>query len=155
MVTYSLLLPRSGLQASWREDDDMFVVADPGDDDPRLWGPTWTYETTDDVSFPHEIKQQVWPGDSPDATWWLLISTIRKPAAISAKLDDDSEVPVLRLGPVVLLEWESLPRTLFVTINGHTHNLRPFRSPSKGPPKYPYRGHEDDIGGWVGFTPIE
>jgi hypothetical protein len=143
------------LQAAWREDDDMFVLGQPGDDDPTRWQPTWTYETTDNISFPHALQQQVSPGDSPDPTWWLLISTIRRPTAISARLEDDSKVPVHRLGPLLLLEWESVPCTLYVTIDGHTHSLRPFRSPTKGPPTYPWSGHENDIGGWVGFTPIE
>jgi hypothetical protein len=133
----------------------MFVLGQPGDDDPTRWQPTWTYETTDNISFPHALQQQVSPGDSPDPTWWLLISTIRRPTAISARLEDDSKVPVHRLGPLLLLEWESVPCTLYVTIDRHTHSLRPFRSPTNGPPTYPWSGHENDIGGWVGFTPIE
>lgn len=76
MEFYSLVLPRSGLSIQWREDDMMRI--DPASTiENEYWSPVSVMYTTDPESFPHEIKQQVWPGDSPDPTWWLVIGALK------------------------------------------------------------------------------
>ncbi|MGY4783904.1 hypothetical protein ACVH9Z_28845 [Rhodococcus opacus] len=49
----------------------------------------------------------------------------------------------------------STPQRLEVAINGHVHTLLPFRSPSLGPPAYPWNDYGTTPGGSVRVTPIE
>jgi hypothetical protein len=137
MMTYSLTLPRSGLIALWREDDTCQIQR-ASEVDNQDWGPASASYSSDPQSFPYQLKQQLWPGDSPDPTWWLVISALHRPAAVSAMLADGSSVPVHRLGSLILCEWESTPQRLTVTIDRVTHNLDPFRSGSRGSAPFPY-----------------
>ncbi|UTT50972.1 hypothetical protein [Rhodococcus gordoniae] len=156
MEFYSLVLPRSGLSIQWREDDMMRI--DPASTiENEYWSPVSVMYTTDPESFPHEIKQQVWPGDSPDPTWWLVIGALNTPTAAAAQLADGTAVPVHRLGPLVLCEWTSTPQRLTLTLGSVTHTLAPFRAPSRGPAPYPYPRSDTPggEGGWADFPRLE
>ncbi|WP_455902167.1 hypothetical protein [Rhodococcus gordoniae] len=156
MEFYTLVLPRSDLSIQWRE-DDMMRIAPASTIENEHWSPVSVMYTTDPESFPHEIKQQVWPGDSPDPTWWLVIGALNTPTAAAAQLADGTVVPVHRLGPLVLCEWASTPQPLTLTLGSVTHTLAPFRAPSRGPAPYPYPRSDTPggEGGWVDFTRIE
>jgi hypothetical protein len=154
MEFYTLSLPRSGLLVQWREDDMQRVAAAAMIDD-EDWSPVSVLYTTDPESFPHELKQQAWPGDNPGPTWWLIIGALNRAAAVEAQLADGAFLPVHRLGPLLLCEWESTPQMLTLTIDSISHKLMPFRSPSRGPAPYPYPrpdNYRGPDGNWVGFS---
>ncbi|AOD23277.1 hypothetical protein IM25_18205 [Rhodococcus sp. p52] len=67
MEFYSLSLPRPDLSIQWRE-DDMMRSGPASTIENEHWSPVSVLYTTDPESFPHEITQQVWPGDSLDPT---------------------------------------------------------------------------------------
>lgn len=144
MPTYSLSLPRSGLIAQWC-DDGTAQIGSASDACSVYWGTTSAFRSSDPDFFPYVLKQQVCPGDRPDPTWWLLISALERPAAVSAALADGSRVPVHRLGPLILCEWESTPQRLIVSVDAVARAVEPFRPSSKGPAPFPYE--PSDAGG--------
>ena len=121
------------------------------------WSPVSVLYTTDPESFPHEIKQQVCPEDSPHPTCFLVIGPLDTPRPPAVLLADGTAVPVHHLGPLVLCEWTSTPQLLTLTLGSVIHTLAPFRAPSRGPAPYPYPRSDTpgDKGGWVDFTRIE
>jgi hypothetical protein len=154
MVIYSLLLPRSRMTAQWR-DDNSFRIGRVPDVEEAVFAAVELF-STEPANFGYELKQQVWPGDSPNPTWWLLISALSEPAAVSAVLADGSPVPVHQLGPVLLCEWESTPQRITFTANEFTHVVEPFRSPSRGPAPFPYRPAASvAIEGWVDYGRLD
>ncbi|AMY56388.1 hypothetical protein CH272_24160 [Rhodococcus sp. 05-340-1] len=150
MADYTLLLPASGLVAQYRSDDDtMRVVPAAAVDSDLDWGSTTDLSTTDPESFPFELKQQVWPGDAPGPTWWVLITSLPPAVGVKAHAVDGEELAVLRMGPVTVIEWVSTPKTIIVTAGSHTHKISPFRSGSRGPAAYSFDEKpksEDDNG---------
>ena len=73
------------------------------------WGLVSELSTTDPHSFPSEHRQQVWPGDSPDPTWWVVVACVPQSIGMSAHADGLGAVPVLRLGPVAVVELDGKP----------------------------------------------
>lgn len=150
MAEYTLLLPASGLVAQYRSDDNtMRVVPAAATDSDLDWGSATDLSTTDPESFPFELKQQVWPGDAPGPTWWVLITSLPPAVGVKAHTVDGEELAVLRMGPVAVVEWVSTPKTITVTAGAHTHRISPFRSASRGPAPHTFDEEpksEDDNG---------
>lgn len=134
----TLTLGASGLVVQYRsEDDSMRIVTTHTATEDNDWGLVSELSTTDPHSFPTEHRQQVWPGDSPDPTWWVVVACVPQSIGMSAHADGLGAVPVLRLGPVAVVEWVSNPTVLHVDVGDRTHTLSPFRPGSMGPPLHP------------------
>ncbi|MBY6438396.1 hypothetical protein HQ602_18650 [Rhodococcus kroppenstedtii] len=153
----TLTLAASTLVVQYRSDCDFLrIVAAKDADTEDDWGPVSTLLTTDPQSFPTEHRQQVWPGDSPDPTWWVVVACVPQSIGMSARADGLGPVPVLRLGPVAVIEWVSIPTVLHVDVGDHTHTLSPFRPGSMGPPPHPVGSPpHDERSNTVRFRPID
>ncbi len=152
---YSLNLPRSGVIVQWR-DDDTYRLGKRDTVEQEAFEPV-NFRSTDSDSFPFELRQQAWPGDSDQPTWWLIISAARLAASVAAFLADGSPVPVHRLGTVILCEWESHPQDVVFDVDHRSHVIRPFRAPSQPPPRHPFPSTGSAAGGdaWVDYSRVD
>lgn len=153
VANYTLILPRSGITIEWREDDTFRLNST------ETWSPAAVYVGGDPrKGFDSQLFHQYWPGDSPDPSWWVVITAVSADLAVTATLADGQPVPVHRLGTLIACEWESRPQAITFTVDGHTHTMQPFRPGSLGPAPYGFGAKQDDIApadvGWVGFTPL-
>lgn len=138
MATYTLHLPESAYVVQYRSDDETYrVVPEDRISDDLDFGPVKSLFSNDGWSS--ETKQQVWPGDSAEPTWSVVVSATDRPAAVTARFQDGPPIPVHRLGPVIVIEWASVPRSIEVTVDQHTHSVHPFRPGSRGPAPHPFK----------------
>lgn len=163
MAIYTLHLPESAHVVQYRSDDETFrVVPEDRISDDLDFGPAESLLSDDGWSY--QSRQQVWPGDSAEPTWWVMVSAADRPVAVTARFQGGPPIPVHRLGPIVVIEWSSVPRSIEVTVDQRTHSVHPFRPGSRGPAPHPLRPPEFPLsehppgshptGGWFGFTPL-
>lgn len=163
MAIYTLHLPESALLVQYRSDDETVRVV-PADRilDDLDFGPVGPLCL--DEGWSYELKQQVWPGDSAEPTWWVMVSATDQPTAVTASFQGGPSIPVHRLGPLIVIEWSSVPRPIEITVDQKTHHVHPFRPGSRGPAPHPFArtelpraGHppgSPPTEGWFGFTPL-
>lgn len=157
MAIYTLHLPESAYVVQYRSDDETFrVVPEDRASDHLDFGPVGPLLSDD--SWSYVAKHQVWPGDSAEPTWWVMVGATDRPVAVTARFHGGASIPVHRLGPVIVIEWSSVPRSIEVTVGRHTHLVRPFRPGSRGSAPHPFRPPagplSEDSQGWFGFTPL-
>lgn len=159
MTIHEIALARSGLVIQWDDATDAWLCdteervrrADWPDDSAVLdTEPNWA----DSPSF--TLPQEVWAGESPSPTWWAVACAPGEGAAVSAVLRDGSNPLIVRLGPVLVCEWISLPQILDLTIDGRDYPSEPFRPFGDGPPPFDYecshwRNHGGDLSGYSSF----
>lgn len=116
-------MPLSKMSFGWRADgyvaerptEDLADLRDRDVDCLVNGEPLWARWTGPQSGMGH--GGEVWPGDSADATWWLGHGQLYPNDTVRCWLADDSDVPVIRLGCLWIVEYVSRPQTLFIRIN--------------------------------------
>lgn len=120
-----VLLPLSGCLIQYRKGDDQSRITLPVNPKKSL---DWTDASDFDYQtyMYREWLHEAWRGEIVGPTWWAVINHAVPGLSATASFMNGAALPVIQVGPLIVVEWHSTWQSVLLRVDGHEHELLPY-----------------------------